>query len=73
MIRESKFRMMFRSGLETHRTHWYSKPSDASAALETRIGYFAPLGRVSGDVFENGVCTSAPRNGGLVTLHKATK
>lgn len=52
-----------------HTTRYYSTPEAAQAILSRRIGNFHYLGNISGDVFENGRCTAAPRNGGLVTIH----
>ena len=49
---------------------WYANPESAQDALMRtgRVGHFAYLGTVAGDLFENGRCDIAPRNGGEVRI-----
>lgn len=63
-----KVRAEFRRKGKIIRTRFYPSAQLAQAYLQDHIGWFNPLGSVSGDVFENGQCTSGPRNGGLVSL-----
>lgn len=51
-------------------TRYYHLREQAQYKLGRRIGYFPYLGRVSGDVFEDGVCDGAPRCGGWVSIEE---
>lgn len=50
------------------RTRYYATREQAQDALMVRSGPFTHLGKVAGDVSEDGVCTAAPRNGGQVSI-----
>lgn len=63
-----KIRATYRNQGNIIRTRYYATAEEAQEHLRDRIGSFRSLGRVSGDVFENGKCEAAPRNGGLVTI-----
>lgn len=65
-----QYRAIFQRNGETIRTNWRVNTEAAQLALGKRpeVGAFHPLGQVAGDVFEHGICTAAPRNGGLVSI-----
>lgn len=63
-----QYRAMYRSREGNARTEWHPSAEVAQDYLAKKIGWFHHLGDVRGDVFENGQCASAPRNGGLVSL-----
>lgn len=63
-----KIRYKFVRNGKRYTGRWYQDDGRALAAVERHIGgYYIPaLGSVAGDVFEGGVCTVAPRAGGLL-------
>jgi hypothetical protein len=62
------FKAQFRSRAKNISTRWHLTPQAAQEALMKHTGSFYYLGFVAGDVFENGTCEQAPRNGGEVRL-----
>lgn len=63
-----KFRASYHSMSVNHKTKWYSSRKEAQFHLVNAVGFFHPLGEVSGDVFEGGVCNQAPRLNGEVRI-----
>jgi hypothetical protein len=64
----NRFKATFTRGDVRFSTRWYPTTIEAQEALWGRAGWFNYLGGVAGDVFEGGLCTTAPRNGGLVSI-----
>ncbi|MCP4923131.1 MAG: hypothetical protein GY915_03745 [bacterium] len=69
----NKYKAQYRKSGEMIQTRYYRTKAEAQNMLAKRIGAFHHLGQVSGDIEENGLCESAPRNGGLVSIVEVEK
>lgn len=69
-----QYKAIYKDGAHTEHsqteTRYYHLREQAQYKLGRRIGYFPYLGRVSGDVSEDGVCDGAPRCGGWVSIEE---